>query len=186
MSVLSDVDLKLVLSSGDLVIVSDTSKWKIQPASIDLTLYGEFLQFPKTTPYNQIMEPSEPVPMERLTQDYYLLRPGQFVLGCTEEYIHVPKHLAGRIEGKSSLGRLGQIVHITAGYIDPGFRGQLTLEFYNAAPRPFMLRAGMPICQVSFMQMLSESVSAYDGKYQNASGPQESRYWQNFVKEAAK
>ena len=114
-----------------------------------------------------------------------MLHPGEFVLGSTLERIGVPDDLVGRIEGKSSLGRLGLIIHSTAGFIDAGFDGHITLELTNIATLPITLYPGMKIGQVSFMQMTTPADKPYGSgargsKYQGQQGPTPSRYFENF------
>jgi dCTP deaminase len=106
-----------------------------------------------------------------------LLRPGDFVLGCTTEYVSLSPSMAARVEGKSSLGRLGVAVHITAGFIDPGFRGQITLEIVNLSPAAVTLHVGMPICQIVFEPVSApERDYSQTGHYLDQRGPTESRY----------
>ena len=117
--------------------------------------------------------------------DAFMLHPGEFVLGSTLERIAVPDDLVARIEGKSSLGRLGLIIHSTAGFIDAGFDGHITLELTNIATLPITLYPAMKIGQVSFMQMTTPADQPYGkgargSKYQGQRGPTPSRYWENF------
>ena len=114
-----------------------------------------------------------------------MLHPGEFVLGSTLERIGVPDDLVGRVEGKSSLGRLGLLIHSTAGFIDAGFDGHITLELANVASLPITLYPGMKIGQVSFMQMTTPADRPYGSgasgsKYQGQRGPTPSRYFENF------
>jgi dCTP deaminase len=107
----------------------------------------------------------------------YDLRPQEFILGSTREEISLPPHYAARVEGKSSLGRLGIQVHITAGFIDPGFEGQVTLEIYNVAPWSVRLNEGMPIAQIVFEPVNPpEKDYSKTGRYQGQIGPTQSRY----------
>ena len=115
----------------------------------------------------------------------FILHPGEFVLGSTLERIGVPDDLVGRVEGKSSLGRLGLLIHSTAGFIDAGFDGHITLELANVASLPITLYPGMKIGQVSFMQMTTPADKPYGSgasgsKYQGQRGPTPSRYFENF------
>jgi dCTP deaminase len=117
--------------------------------------------------------------------DPFILHPGEFVLGSTSERVGVPDDLVARLEGKSSLGRLGLLIHSTAGYVDAGWDGQLTLEFSNVANLPITLYPGMKIGQISFMRMTTPADRPYgsDGlgsKYRGQDGPRPSRYWENF------
>ena len=109
------------------------------------------------------------------------LYPGQFALASTIERFEIGHKVAGRLEGKSSLARLGLIVHTTAGFFDPGFRGYATLELLNVSPRPILLRPNMPIAQMAFFQMLSTPEHLYNGKYQDqGQDPEASHYNRNF------
>jgi dCTP deaminase len=117
--------------------------------------------------------------------DAFILHPGEFVLGSTYEKIGVPDDLVARIEGKSSLGRLGLLIHSTAGFVDAGFSGHITLELSNVANLPITLYPGMKIGQVSFLRMTTPAdapygSSAVGSKYQGQRGPTPSRYWENF------
>jgi dCTP deaminase len=118
-------------------------------------------------------------------EDPFILHPGEFVLGSTVERVALPDDLVGRLEGKSSLGRLGLLIHSTAGFVDAGWDGQLTLELSNVANLPITLYAGMKIGQISFMQMTTSADQPYGSgrlgsKYQGQRGPRPSRYWENF------
>lgn len=126
---------------------------QVQPASYDVTL-GEGLLLPKYHGETVIVGQEAPEYAEvGMPGDGYVLRPGGFVLAQTSEYLHMPGHVAAKFEGKSSLGRLGLMTHITAGFIDPGFNGVLTLEIYNAGPWVLVLRPGIRIGQVAFIHL---------------------------------
>jgi dCTP deaminase len=117
--------------------------------------------------------------------DSFILHPGEFVLGSTYEQVTLPDDLVARIEGKSSLGRLGLLIHSTAGFIDAGFSGHITLELSNVANLPITLYPGMKIGQVSFLRMTTPADVPYGSKqvgskYQGQRGPTPSRYWENF------
>lgn len=155
----------------------------VNPASVDLTLSATLRTFKHT---------SEPIDVEdvrpghtteydmRMSGGSFVLYPGDFVLGATNEVVTVPPTLSARVEGKSSIGRLGVVVHTTAGFIDPGFSGSITLEMANLSPTPVKLRMGMRICQIAFTHMAEEPLMDYSerGHYQNqpAGQPVESRY----------
>ena len=118
----------------------------------------------------------------------FMLHPGEFVLGSTLERVVVPSDLVARLEGKSSLGRLGLLIHSTAGFVDAGWDGQLTLELSNVARLPITLYPGMKIGQISFIRMTSPADNPYGSgslgsKYQGQAGPRPSRYWENFAAE---
>jgi dCTP deaminase len=115
----------------------------------------------------------------------FILHPGEFVLAVTLERVEIPDHLVGRLDGKSSLGRLGLIVHSTAGFVDPGFKGRLTLELTNVANLPITLYYAMPVSQISFSQLSTPADKPYGGgatgsKYQGQTGPEPSRYYLNY------
>lgn len=178
----SDKTLHEYLDSGALVI--DPFFDSIQPASIDLHLDNRFLSFDtnETThidPYRQ---------QDHLTKSHqaeeFILHPGQFILASTLERVALSSKLVARIEGKSSLGRLGLLVHATAGFVDPGWDGWLTLELSNVANLPIILRSGMLIAQLAVSELSTEAEMSYGGKYQYASpGPTASRYYLNYQKD---
>jgi dCTP deaminase len=120
------------------------------------------------------------LPIEPLEQQPYLLEPGEFVLASTAETVRLSRRVAGRVEGKSSLARVGLAVHVTGGFIDPGFQGQITLEIANLLHRPLTLYAGMRIAQIAFTPVAGRVRSAYGsgstGHYQHQTGPTLSRY----------
>ena len=105
-----------------------------------------------------------------------VLHPSEFILGVTEEVVRLSNNIVGKIEGKSSLGRLGLMVHVTAGFIDPGFIGPITLEMKNLLNVPIVLRPGKKICQIAFAWLNSAARRPYDGRYQNSKGVVASRY----------
>jgi dCTP deaminase len=113
----------------------------------------------------------------------FILHPDEFVLAVTRERVEVPDDLVGRLDGKSSLGRLGLIVHSTAGFVDPGFKGRLTLELRNIANLPITLYYDMPVSQISFVRLTTPAEKPYGAegsKYQGQEGPQSSRYYMNY------
>lgn len=167
----------------------------LQPASVDFTLDKFFRVYDMDKTGD--IDPKSRRRRTRLTvieeTDSFRLEPLQFALGSTAERVTIPGDMIGRIEGKSSVARMGLFVHVTAGFMDPGFEGWTTLEFFNAAPFPILLYPGMPIAQMSFdysarttdtqtgRQYHPVARNPYQGKYQaQAQGPQESRYWKNF------
>ena len=187
--ILSDGDIKKALKSGRLVI-KDVQQDAIQPVSVDLMLGDKFRIFKKTSiPNIDVKQPlpdlTEVVGIDE-GQPFYL-HPSDFVLGITREWIGLPADLMGRLDGKSSLGRLGLLVHSTAGFIDPGFQGRIVLEFTNVSPMPISLYPGMPIAQVSFYELTHPAQRPYghgsrNSKYQNQDEPTPSRYYLNFRK----
>ena len=153
--VLSDRTIKLELATGRIVI-DPVDPSDIQPSSVDLHLGDDFQVF-RNSRYPYIDPARE---QEGLTEgvfasveEPFVLHPGEFVLGTTVERIALPDDVVGRLEGKSSLGRLGLLIHSTAGYVDPGWDGRLTLELSNVANLPIVLTPGMKIGQISFSNM---------------------------------
>lgn len=164
--ILSDKDIVGELNKGSLRVIP-TYESKIQPCSIDMELASEL----KTLDGKTI----------DISQDSYHLKPNEFILGSTYEYVEIPRYLCGQIDGKSSLARLGVSIHQTGGYIDAGFRGNITLEIYNASDKTFELFHGMSICQMILHVLSSECVRPYgsDGlgsKYQDSTGTVRSKY----------
>jgi dCTP deaminase len=119
-------------------------------------------------------------PRSRHRNERFILHPGEFVLGSTVERVALPDDLVARLEGKSSLGRLGLLIHSTAGYIDPGFDGTITLELSNVARLPISIYPGMAIGQISFLQMTTPVERPDRGKYQGQSGPTASSFHKEF------
>ena len=149
----------------------------VQPASIDMRLARTFRHYLN----HEITEVDLADIPDGLTeiievQDRFVLQPGEFILGSTYETVNIPIDIVGKIDGKSSLGRLGLTVHVTAGFLDPGFRGNVTLEMVNLAPMPIILRPMYDICQVSFEYLDPIPDKPYQGRYQDAMGTEESRY----------
>lgn len=158
--ILSDTTLlrRLFSSKDGLKIdhITDVDM-QVQPASVDLRLAADFIRVRKT-PIGVIdlLHPEQEI--DRITADKnFIIEPGEFILAATQERVTVPNDLVGRVDGRSSLGRLGLVVHVTAGFIDPGFSGRITLELANFNPNPLRLHVGMRICQISF-ETLSEEV----------------------------
>lgn len=162
MSVLSDHQIDSLIRSG-LLVVSPYVAEHFQPASIDLTL-GHYVCVPGESDWR---------PQQWAA--WLDLKPGQMVLGHTAETIGLPDDLAGMLSGRSSVGRRGIAVHVTAGWVDPGFRGQLTLEIYNCAPWTIRLRPGERIAQLALMQLASPCRKPYEGRYQGQTGAVPSR-----------
>jgi len=185
--ILSDRDLRAALDSGRLV-VEPLGEKAIQPSSIDLRLGRHFRVFANTRyPYIDVKKPMDDLTelVEVAGDEPFILHPGEFVLGTTMERVAIPGDLVGRLEGKSSLGRLGLLIHSTAGFVDAGFRGNLTLELSNVANLPITLYPEMKIGQISLFQMSSPAQNPYgsgklSSKYLDQVGPTPSRYWENF------
>jgi dCTP deaminase len=183
--ILSDADIHRRLDEGSLVVEPLTDPdLQVQPASVDLRLGREFLEFQRTN-IPCIHPDSEHEVEEYVTEtnvddgDEFILHPGDFVLGTTVERVEVPDDLIARVEGRSSLGRLAVVIHATAGIVDPGYRGQVTLELSNLGTAPVALTPGMRISQVIFTELKTPADRPYgterDSKYQDQTGPQASR-----------
>jgi dCTP deaminase len=185
--ILSDRTIREELAAGRIVI-DPLDEACIQPSSVDLRLDRLFRVFLNhTMPVIDVKEDLED--LTRLVEidegEAFILHPGEFVLGSTYERVSLPDNLVGRIEGKSSLGRLGLLIHSTAGFIDAGFSGHITLELSNVANLPITLYPTMKIGQVSFLRMTTPADVPYGSarvrsKYQGQRGPTPSRYWENY------
>jgi dCTP deaminase len=185
--ILSDRTIREQLDAGRIIIDPLDPKG-LQPSSVDLRLDRWFRVFKNHTmghidvkmnleELTELVEAVDDVP--------FMLHPGEFVLGSTLERVALPDDLVGRLEGKSSLGRLGLLIHSTAGFVDAGFDGQLTLELSNVANLPITLYPGMKIGQISFQHMTTAAdvpygSSSLKSKYKHQKGPMPSRYWENF------
>jgi dCTP deaminase len=158
----------------------------LQPASVDLRLGREFRVFQNyRMPYIDVKkETAELTELTSITEDTpFILHPGEFVLAVTMERVEIPDDLVGRLDGKSSLGRLGLIVHSTAGFVDPGFKGRLTLELHNIINLPVTLYYKMPVSQLSFTRLTTPAEKPYGAagsKYQGQEGPEPSRFYLNY------
>lgn len=190
MTVLSDRTIKEELAAGRLAI-DPLDEDDIQPASVDLRLDRVFRIFRVTRrPYVDVRRP-----MEDLTElvsieddEPFIIQPGAFVLGSTLETVTLPDDIVARVDGRSSLGRLGLLVHATAGYVDPGWMGKLTLELSNQSQMPIALYYGMKISQISFLRLSTPVERPYGSeglasKYQGQTGPTPSRIFQDFREE---
>jgi dCTP deaminase len=185
--ILSDRTLREELANGRIVI-DPLDESCIQPSSVDLKVDGLFRVFRNHTAgiidVKQNLE--DLTELVRIPADgVFMLHPGEFVLGATTERVAVPDDLVARIEGKSSLGRLGLLIHSTAGFIDAGFDGHITLELSNVASLPITIYPGMKIGQISFLRMTTAADHPYGSsktgsKYQGQRGPTPSRYFENF------
>lgn len=163
--VLSDGAIIEGLGTGQIGISPYPKSEAIQPASVDLRLSDDF-----RTIGGNLFEPGD-----------FPLKPTSFVLGSTIEQVTVPNNMVARVEGKSSLARMGILVHVTAGFIDPGFSGRITLEFANLSTEVFNLVRGMYICQISFETLDRPALRPYGSEglgssYQNQTGTRESKY----------
>ena len=185
--VLSDRTIRAEINAGRIVIDPYDAEM-VQPSSVDVRVDNRFRVFHNARhPYIDVK-----LPMEDLTElievkpdDAFILHPGEFVLGSTLEEVGIPPDLAARLEGKSSHGRLGLMTHSTAGFLDPGFTGHVTLELSNVANLPITLYPGMRIGQIAVFQLTTAAERPYGSrgvgsKYQGQRGPTPSRYWENF------
>ena len=184
---LSDRDIRAEIESGR-VKLDPYDPALIQPSSIDVRMDRFFRVF-ENHRYPHIDPAVEQPDLTRLIEtdddEPFVLHPGEFVLGQTLERVSLPDDLVARLEGKSSLGRLGLVIHSTAGFVDPGFEGNLTLELSNLANLPITIYHGMPIGQISFMRMDGPVEHAYGAreagsKYQGQAEPTASRFYLNF------
>jgi dCTP deaminase len=185
--ILSDRTIREELDAGRIVI-DPLDLTCIQPSSVDLHIDRYFRVFRNhTLGYIDVKQNLEDLTelVEIGEEDAFILHPGEFVLGSTLERVALPTDLVARLEGKSSLGRLGLLIHSTAGFVDAGWDGQLTLELSNVANLPITLYPGMKIGQISFIRMTTPAdvpygSAAVGSKYQGQIGPRPSRYWENF------
>jgi dCTP deaminase len=184
---LSDRDLRKEVGSGRLVL-EPFDDVMVQPSSIDVRLDRFFRVFNNTryTHIDPAMQQDDLTSLvEPADEEPFVLHPGEFVLGSTFELVTLPDDLAGRLEGKSSLGRLGLLTHSTAGFIDPGFSGHITLELSNVANLPITLWPGMKIGQLCLFRLSSAAEFPYGSsqagsRYQGQRGPTPSRAYLNF------
>ncbi len=187
--ILSDRDLLTEIKSGRLSL-TPFNKTHVQPASIDLLLDFEFKVFKNfIKPYLDLKEPvtdyMETVKIKK--NEPLIIHPREFVLGTSVEYVKIPNNLLARLEGKSSLGRLGLIVHATAGFIDPGFEGQITYEITNLSNIPLAIYGGIKVAQMSIHTLSSPVLTPYgnkslNSKYLKQRGPTPSKMHLNFKK----
>ena len=183
--ILSDTDILARLEEGDLAIDPlDDIDTQVQPASVDLRLGSEFLEFRRTN--IPCIHPTDAREVDEYVEethvpegDDFILHPGDFVLGTTKERVEVPADLLATVQGRSSLGRLAVVIHATAGIVDPGYHGQITLELSNLGAAPVALSPGMRVSQLIFTELKTPAERPYGvergSKYQEQSGPQASR-----------
>jgi dCTP deaminase len=185
--ILSDRDIRAEVASGRIVIDPFTPD-AVQPSSVDLHLDRRFRVF-RNTRYPFIDVRADQPDLTELVEIEgdvpFILHPGEFVLGSTLELVALPDDLVARLEGKSSLGRLGLLIHSTAGYVDPGWEGNLTLELSNVANLPITLYDGMKIGQISFQRLSSPVEIGYGderigSKYRGQRDPTASLYHRDF------
>lgn len=188
---LSDRDIKVALAKGDITI-EDFDPARLQPASYDVLLGNEFMIFNKNK--LEIIDPKQNIQenmikVEIADGDYFVLQAKEFALGMTRDFVGVSEAYACEIMGKSSLARLGLIIHTTAGFIDPGNQLRVTLELFNTNDVAIKLYPGMKVAQIAFTKLSSPAERAYGdkslgSKYYNARGVQASNMFLNFNKKA--
>ncbi len=185
--VLSDRDIKQEIARGRIKIEPFDAAL-VQPASVDLRLGKKFRVFSRTSDTFIDVRVNSPDLTQLIETDElqpFILRPQEFALASILEKISVPSDIAGRLDGKSSLGRVGLLVHATAGWVDPGYQGHLTIELSNAVNLPIFLYYGMRIAQISFIRLTSPAENRYGSrklksKYQGETEPTPSKYYQYF------
>jgi dCTP deaminase len=185
--ILSDRTIREEIAEGRIVIEPFDPDC-VQPSSVDLHVDRVFRVFHNARyPFIDVRKPMEDLTelVEVAEGEPFILHPGEFVLGATLERVGLPDDLVARLEGKSSLGRLGLLIHSTAGYVDPGWDGFLTLELSNVANLPITIYPGMKIGQISFFRLTSAAEHPYGSsttgsKYQGQRGPTPSRFFEEF------
>ncbi|HEU0027580.1 MAG TPA: dCTP deaminase [Ktedonobacterales bacterium] len=187
--ILSDRDILERLRRGDIVITpAPDLDTQLQPASLDMRLGYDFQTFNYTR--QALIDPADPATFEQLTSlaqledgERFIVHPGEFVLATTLERIEIPSNLLARLEGRSSIGRVGIVIHSTAGYLDPGFKGKITLEISNLGKIAVALYPRMRICQIAFEEMSSSVGSGYGekrgAKYQGQDAATASRLFED-------
>lgn len=171
MSILSDRDIERAIAREEIGLLDSNGLAAIQPASIDVRLSDDAGALKGYQGFGDLIDPEDPPEMVRRdwinllppngAQLGYLLRPGEFLIASTHEALSIERGMAAQFDGRSTNARLGLFVHLTAGWIDPGWIGRITIELFNAAPRPIVLRPLMPIGQIVFHRLSSASRSAY-------------------------
>lgn len=173
--ILSDKTLKAMLASGELIVTPIDEK-SIQPASIDCRLGDHFLLVEENQ--MDIITLDAEIKYREITSDFITIPPHSFLLATTQEYVEVPNNLTAFVEGRSSIGRIGLFIQ-NAGWVDPGFKGRITLELYNAGSLPIKLQSGKRICQLVFCSMDKAAENPYKGKYQGQKVTVGSRVYQD-------
>jgi dCTP deaminase len=191
MAILSDQDIKRYLKTGKIIIEPlENPGRQIQPSSVDLRIGSEFKGFRIIR--KPCIDPLDKSDLESYMESFHLaqgepfiIHPGEFALATTYERVKLPDDLVARVEGRSSMGRLGITMHVTAGYIDPGFQGKITLEISNIGKMPVALYTGQRVCQIVFETMTSPSQRPYghperDSKYMGQDSPVTSKIKQDY------
>lgn len=190
MTILSDRTIKEYLKNGNITIEPLEDEKQIQPSSVDMRLGNEFKVFKVIRkPY---IDPKDPEDVSSYMEstivnpgEAFIIHPNEFALATTNEYVKVPDNLVARVEGRSSMGRLGVTMHVTAGFIDPGFEGKITLEISNIGAMPVALYPGQRVCQIVFETMTTPSEIPYghptrNSKYMGQVKPESSRIKQDY------
>ncbi len=178
--ILSDKRLKKLLKDGEIV-VEPLNDFQIQPSSIDLRLGNEFLIYKDNIELIDVSDKNINNYLEKIVvkdEEGFVIQPKQFVLATTLEYIKLPNYITAFVEGRSSLGRLGLFIE-NAGWVDAGFEGNITLEFFNANSRPLKIYPKMRICQLVFSEMNEPAEKGYRGKYLGQKGTTASRIYED-------
>lgn len=179
--ILNDTTIIEKINNNEIIIEPTPTDEAIQPSSIDLRLGNEFWQMIKT---EETLDPRNNEPKHNIIKaNAIVIPPNEFVLGVTKEWVEIPANLCARVEGRSSIGRLGITVHITAGFIDAGFKGNIVLEIKNLSPNSILLYEDMRVCQLVFEELSGNPTRVYGeagNKYQNQEGVVGSLiYWDN-------
>ncbi len=163
--ILNDRQIKELIDSGE-ILIEPLDLSQIQPSSVDLRLGDEFIIFPDDIEVIDVLDKdiSKFLKKVKINQNSFIIKPKQFVLATTVEYIKLPNYITAFVEGRSSLGRLGLFIE-NAGWVDAGFEGNITLEFFNANSRPLKIYPNMRICQLVFAKMEEPAENPYRGKY---------------------
>lgn len=190
MTILSDKTIKEYLKNGNITIEPLDDEKQIQPSSVDMRLGNEFKVFKVIRkPYIDPKDPEDVASYMESTVvepgEAFIIHPNEFALATTNEYVKVPDNLVARVEGRSSMGRLGVTMHVTAGFIDPGFEGKITLEISNIGAMPVALYPGQRVCQIVFETMTTPSEIPYghptrNSKYMGQVKPESSRIKQDY------
>ncbi len=190
MTILSDRTIKEYLKKGIITIEPLEDEKQIQPSSVDMRLGNEFKVFKVVRkPYIDPKDPEDVASYMESTivnpGEAFIIHPNEFALATTNEYVKVPDNLVARVEGRSSMGRLGVTMHVTAGFIDPGFEGKITLEISNIGAMPVALYPGQRVCQIVFETMTTPSEIPYghptrNSKYMGQVKPESSRIKQDY------
>jgi len=171
---------KQIKAECELGVIEPYNPANVGPCSLDLTLGKNIAYYQGNTAIDPAKHSTYNLKNENMPKTGYILEPGEFILAETVEKITLPRYLAGKVDGRSSMGRLGIAVHITAGFIDAGFSGTITLEIHNVNRRPVILRPGMIVAQMCFFEIdpCERDYQEKGGRYQNERGATGSRYYQ--------